>query len=147
MRGAFLAACVVVGAAAFVGCGGKVTFVDDGGEGGAGAQGSTSKSGSSGSKSSGGTMAVTVAVSNAVSTGSGSSCIPGSCTFSPDSCSCNGTCNGSDVHAICSFEPNGPADCTCFVGPTPVGSCKEQTMNVCDIQLGCCAPILLGDDL
>ena len=74
-----------------------------------------------------------------------SGCSSGTCSITPDSCSCAGVCNGQNVHSICTVFSNDLADCTCFVEATPVGSCKETNGNNCSLEVGCCAAILQGE--
>lgn len=68
------------------------------------------------------------------------------CSLDEDSCSCAGECAGQNVHEICSLSASGAADCNCFIGATPVGSCKEEVSTTCSLEKGCCAGFWLGVD-
>lgn len=77
--------------------------------------------------------------------GGGPGCTGGICSISEDSCSCQGECQGQNVHAICSLPPDGLPDCTCYIEATPIGSCTETNGEACSLKNGCCAAVLQGD--
>ncbi len=71
-----------------------------------------------------------------------SSCTGYSCNDDDLSCSCNGTCKGTSLEQVCTFNDGGMnLGCDCFENGTFLGSCTMNG-NACNIAAGCCLELL-----
>lgn len=62
---------------------------------------------------------------------------------SDGSCGCKGLCDGVEASVDCVPGPAGTFDCACVANGAQVGTCQEANPT-CDIQSGCCAPLIFG---
>ena len=64
-------------------------------------------------------------------------CVEAGCASGSGVCSCQGTCEGKELEAICEDGPSG-VQCTCLINGEVVGICEDQELS-CAVLDGCCS--------